>query len=463
MRQELSGKMTQTMAAEEPRREFYRTFFRLFLPLVLQNMITLGVNLADNIMLGQYSEAALSGVTAANQVQFIYQQILMGIGDGLVIIATQYWGKQQGDKVKEVSSVAMRLSIFVMLVFFAVLCIFPSGVTSIFSPDPAIIHEGTAYLEVVKYTYLIFGFTSILLATLRAVQIVNIALVLSVVALGVNVTLNWILIYGKLGFPAMGVTGAAIATLIARVVELGVLLIYISRKEKLLHLRISDYLHVNKDIRHDYYKVSLPIIFLQSIWGLNTAIQTAILGQMSSSAIAANSMASNLFLLVKTAAIGAASSANVIIGHTIGSGNLERVKVYAKRFQKLFLVIGALSAVLLFALIEPILSLYSFSEESASLARQFLYVLCFVVFTMSYQMPVNGGIIKGGGDTKYLMKLDLISIWAIVLPVSFLLAFVVKASPVVVVIALNSDQIFKCVPAFIKVNYGKWIKKLTRD
>ena len=195
---------------------------------------------------------------------------------------------------------------------------------------------------------------------------------------------------------------------------------------------------------------------------MNTALQTAILGHLTSSAIAANSMASNLFLIVKTVAVGSASTANVLIGKAIGQGDMKRVRDYAKTFQVIFLCMGICCGILLFALTEPVLSLYSFSDESRQLARSFLHILCIVMVGMSYQMPVIAGIIKGGGDTKYVMKLDLISIWGIVIPLSFIMAFVVKASPIAVVWCLNLDQLFKCVPAFIKVNYGHWVKKLTR-
>ena len=184
---------------------------------------------------------------------------------------------------------------------------------------------------------------------------------------------------------------------------------------------------------------------------------------MSSAAIAANSMASNLYLIVKTIAVGAASATNVSIGKIIGERKQDRIKEYAKTFQILFVCMGAVCALLLFLLTEPVLSLYSFSDESRGLARSFLHILCFIMAGMCYQMPVNAGIIKGGGDTKYVMIMDLISIGGIVIPLSFLAAFVLDAPPTVVVWCLNLDQLFKCVPAFIKVNFGNWCKKLTRD
>lgn len=442
-------------------KRFYRTFLMLCLPIVLQNVISLSVNLTDNLMLGRYSENALSGVTAVNQIQFIYQNLLMGVGDGLVILAAQYWGKQDCGTIRKISSTAMRTALCVMLVLFFAVTLFPSQVVGLFTTDSTIIAEGVSYLRIVKFTYPFFCVTTILLAVLRSTEVVKIAFYLSLSTLCVNFSINWLLIFGHLGFPQLGARGAAIGTLTARIIECAIILLYIKKKEQHLHLKLKDFLHTDRAITRDYFRVSAPIIFTQSLWGLNTAMQTAILGHLTASAIAANSMASNLFLIVKTVAVGSASTANVIIGKTIGEGDLDLVKQYAKTLQVMFVGMGICCGILLFALTEPVLSLYSFSDESRQLARAFLHILCVVMVGMSYQMPTNAGIIKGGGDTKYTMTLDLISIWGIVIPLSFFMAFYVKASPIVVVWCLNLDQLFKCVPAYIKANHGHWIKKLT--
>lgn len=443
-------------------KKFYRMFLVLCLPIVLQNVISLSVNLTDNLMLGRYAESALSGVTAVNQIQFIYQNLLIGIGDGLVILASQYWGKRDTETIRKVASIAMRTALVLMLILFVVVSLFPEQVVGLFTKDQAIIAEGVKYLNIVRFTYPFFCVTTILLAVLRSTEVVKIAFYLSLSTLCINFCINWCLIYGHFGLPRMGVEGAAIGTLTARIVEFVIILLYIAKKEKNLRLKLRDFLHIDHEIMGDYYRVSIPILCVSAMWGFNTAMQTAILGHLTSSAIAANSMASNLYLIVKTIAVGAASTANVLIGKAIGQGDMQVVKQYAKTFQILFVFMGICCGLILFVLTEPVLSLYSFSDESRQLARTFLHILCIVMVGMCYQMPVNSGIIKGGGATKYAMVLDLVSIWCIVIPLSFFMAFYVKASPVVVVWCLNLDQLFKAVPAFIKVNYGHWAKKLTR-
>lgn len=442
---------------------FFGMFFSLYIVLVLQNVITLSVNLADNMMLGAYSEMSLSGVAAVNQIQFIFQQIITALGDGMVILSSQYWGKGRTEPMKKIAVMAMHFGIAAAVLLFAAVSLLPSQILGLFTNEPAIVTEGIKYITLIRFTYLFFAVTQILLATLRSTEVVKIAFWLSVMALVVNCGINYVLIYGKFGFPEMGVTGAAVGTLVARVMEAIVVIVYMVRKEKKLRLHLRDYLHFDTTLFADYAKVTSPILLIQGLWGVNTAMQTAILGHMTAAAIAANSMASNLFLMVKSMAIGASSAASVIIGKAIGAGDLTVVKKYAKTLQKMFICIGMIGGVILFFLRVPVLGLYNLSPEAKELANTFLIILSVVCVGMSYQMPTNIGIIRGAGSASFVVKVDLISIWGIVIPLSFIMAFVVKASPAVVVCCLNADQIFKCIPAFIKVNYGTWIKKLTRE
>ncbi|MCI8800457.1 MAG: MATE family efflux transporter [Lachnospiraceae bacterium] len=444
-------------------RKFYHSFFAMVVVLILQNVITLSVNLADNIMLGAYSEAALAGVAAVNQIQFVYQQILLGIGEAVVILGAQYFGKGETNPLKKISSIALHFALIVAAGLFLAVCLWPDALVAAFTPDQEIIEQGVSYLGIIRYTYVFFAVTQILLATLRSTGTVRIALGLSVWSLAVNCCINYTLIYGHFGAPQLGVMGAAIGTLAARVSELLILLLYIAKKEGHLRLRLADYLHTDRNLRRDYWKVLLPVLTGSILWGMNNAVQNAILGHMSTSAIAANSVASTMFLLVKSMAVGASSTASVFIGRAVGEGDSGRVRQYARTMQVLFLAIGVASSAVLFLVRIPILSLYQLEPETMRLADTFLLILCVIIIGMSYQMPTNLGIVRGGGDTRYVMILDFVSIWCIVLPLSYTMAFVMNASSVVVLWCLNLDQIFKCVPAFLKCNFGNWAKKLTRE
>lgn len=442
-------------------KDFYKSFFSLCCVLILNNVIILGVNLADNIMLGNYSEAALSGATACNQLQFIFQQLITGLGSGLVMMASQHWGQKNTDGIKKLAYSALICGLLLGGVMLLLATLMPRRLLMIFTDSEAFIAQGVLYLSIIKYTYPIFALTNILLASLRAVESVRIGFVVSLFTLLTNISLNYVLIFGKLGFPAMGCEGAAIATLISRAVELLVVLTYLVRIDKKLSWRWRDLGRIERPVIKAFVITCLPLVVCDGLFGISTALQTAILGHMQDAAISANAVASTLYQLLKVASVGCAGAAAVLIGKTIGQGRIEKTKEYAKTMQLIFVGVGVLICVTLLLLRTPIISAYRISEEAKELAYGFLTVLAFTGAGMAYQMPTNTGIVRGGGDAKFVLRVDFISIWCIVLPISALAAFVLHWHPVAVIACLNADQVFKGIPAFIKCNRFHWIKKLT--
>ncbi len=440
---------------------FYKSFFSLCCVLVLNNVIVLGVNLADNIMLGNFSEAALSGATACNQLQFIFQQLTVGIGNCVVMMGSQHWGQRNPSAIKKIANGALILGLALGGVMFLLASFMPRQLLMIFTDSEPFVVEGMKYLNVIKYTYPVFALTNILLATLRAVESVRIGFVVSLFTLVTNVSLNYILIFGKLGFPAMGSEGAAIATLISRLIELLVVVVYVAAIDKKMKWRMKDLGRVELPTFRAFLVTCLPLVVCDGLFGVSTALQTAILGHMNDAAIAANSVASTLYQLLKVASVGCAGSAAVIIGKTIGEGRIEKTKEYARTMQLMFVGVGILTGISLFLLRTPIISAYKISDEAKELANGFLLVLSVTGMGMAYQMPTNTGIVRGGGDAKYVLRMDLISIWGIVLPLSFLASFVFHWHPVAVIACLNADQVFKAIPAVIKCNRFNWIKRLT--
>ena len=442
-------------------KSFYKQFFSLYWVLVLHNIIILGVNRADNIMIGSYSETALSGVGAINQVQFVFQQIVMSAGSGLVALSSQYWGQGRTREIKILSACAMSVGVVTSVLLFTLALFVPEKIVGIFTPSTDIIAEGVRYIEIIKFTYPIFAITNLLLASLRSVETVKIGFYVSLVTLVTNCSINFVLIEGRFGAPEMGVRGAAIGTLAARILELVIVAVYVFFVDKKLRLKVVDLFSFEKKLLHDYAKTAFPIILVGAMFGVNTALQSVILGHMSDNAIAANSMASTLYQTLKVAAVGASSATAVIVGKTIGMGDMKKLKEYVKTLQVMFVCIGVAISTTMFFVRTPILSLYDLSPETYRLADSFLLVLCVTGFGMAYQMPTIVGIIQGGGDGMFVVKNDFVSLYCIVLPLSFLAAFVFKWSPVAVVLCLNLDQIFKGIPGFIKVNRYTWVKKLT--
>ncbi len=442
---------------------FYKSFSALFWPLVLQNVINLAVNLADNIMLGRYApfpDAALAGATVVNNIQFILQCLIGGVTGGITVLGSQYWGTQRIGPIKRIASMAFWVSAaFTLLIFFAC-ALFPHGVLGLFvSNAPDSVREGVKYLGIIKYSYPVFSVAMILLAAFNCVETVKIAFWISVEALVVNVGLNFVLI------PQYGSEGAAAATALARLVGLAIVIVYALKFDQKLRLRLRDFLVFDRDLFRDFARVTLPLVAISGLWGFSTAIQTAILGHMPSfaNAIAANSVATTAYNLTKAAAQGSAAAAAILMAKTVGAGDLHKVRDYTKTLQIMFIGIGIVSGFLLYILKFPIFAAYKVSDDTIALANQFIYVFIIATIGMAYQMPTVTGIIRGGGDTKFGMINDIISIWLIVLPLSILAAFKFGWPPVAVVACLNSDQVFKCGAASIRCNRYKWVRRLTRD
>lgn len=443
-------------------KSFYRTFFRLTCVIALQNVLVCLVNLVDNVMIGAYSENAMSGIALVNQIQFMLQMLINGAGEGLIVMASRYWGERNPDAIHKTISVGMWMGLAFSVLLWALVFFFPMPVLRLLTPEEPVLAEAMVYLRIVCFSYVFFAITQLLLASMRSVETVNVGFAVSVVALFVNIFLNYALIFGKFGFPALGTAGAAWATLIARMAETLVTVIYVRFIDKKLRLRLRTFLRIDTAVLKQYLHCGVPVILSSGVWGIGMAAQTAILGHMGASSIAANSIATTAFNILTVVTYGSANASQVITAKTIGENRLADARQYAKTFQILFLGIGLVTGALIFALRGVIVGMYNISGESAALARNFLAVLSVTVIGTSYQMSCLCGIVRGGGDTRFVLYNDMIFMWGIVLPLSALAAFVLHLPPVVVFACLKSDQVTKCAVAVVKVNRFRWIRSLSR-
>lgn len=442
---------------------FYKTFFSLASVIILQNLLTHSVNLADNIMIGKYSEVAMSGVSLANQVQFLLTMFAMGASNGVGVLASQYWGKGDTKPIKKIFTSAAIIGTVISALMGLAVIFFPETVLGLFTDKTSEIAEGSKYIVIMGFSYCIFTMTQLFLSMLRSVETVKIGFVINAVSLVVNISLNYALIFGNFGFPELGVRGAAIATLVARYVEFIIIVVYVFRIDKKIRMSIRDLFAIDKSYVKDYIKTGLPLIGSSTSWGIAMGIQAAILGRIDSAAVlGANSIATTIFQVVSVLYTSTSNASSVLIGKTVGERDVPRVKLYAKRLQIIYLVMGLISGAVMFLCCDSIISLYNVADETASLAKMFIYILSVTIIGSSYEAPALCGIVSGGGDTKFVLYNDIIFMWCIVLPLSALSAFVWCLPIPVTFFFLKSDQILKCFVAVVKVNRFKWIKELTR-
>lgn len=444
---------------------FYRTFAILTLSLALQNLLTYSVNLADNIMLGRFSQDALSGASLCNQLQFFLQMLVQGVGEGVVVLGARYWGKKDLKPIPDIIGAGLRFGVSIAAVLFVLALLFPTQIIRLMTNDPVIMEQAVQYLQIICFTYVIFALTNMLTASLRSIGIVKIGYIISASTLCINICLNYVLIYGHFGAPALGVRGAAIATLVSRTVELLIVIWFLKFREHTLRLNWRKLLFIDTSYIKDYIHVSLPMLVTQTMWGASSIIQTAILGNMENAAmvVPANSISVLVFQILSVVGYGAASAAAIMTGRTLGEGHKERIDQTAFTFQLMFCIIGVFTGLIILLSRGPVLQIYNtLSPEAAELTRQFITVLAITSVGTCYQMAADCGILRAGGDTKFAMWNNIVFVWLICLPCAALSAFVFHFSPVVVFFCLKMEQLGKCPVIFLRVRSKKWIKQITR-
>jgi len=389
--------------------------------------------------------------------------VVNGAGEGMAVLAAQYWGARKVQPIRRVLAIALDFALLLALGFLLAAQIMPEKLLGMLTADTAAIAEGAKYMRIVSFSYLFFAAGMVLNSAQRSIENVRVGMVSSLTGVIVNVVLNYALIFGHFGLPRMGVAGAAVATLTARITEFSVTTVYTYVIDKKLAVRIRDFFNPDRLMVKDYIRVAIPVVCSGANWGLAMTIQTSILGHMGSSAIAANSIANSLFQVVSVACYGLSSAAGVLVGKAVGGGDLDKLKGYVNSLQLMFLAVGVCSSLVLFSCREVVLSAYAVTPEALDMARSFMNVLCITIIGTAYQAACLTGIVRGGGNTKFVFYNDMIFQWLIVIPISALAAYVWKLSPVWVFFFLKSDQLTKCLVAVWQVNSYRWVKKVTRD
>ena len=444
-------------------RSFYLNLVHLTLPIILQSLISFGINFTDNLMVGRLGKYAIGGVFFGGQIQGFLQMMIGGIEGAIMVLAAQYWGRKDTKSIKQIIAIGATVSLFFGVVFCAASFFWTESILSMFTPDAAVIAEGVRYLRIISFSFLCFSISQILISSLRSVETVRIGLYISLMSFGTNILFNWIFIFGKFGFPPMGVAGAALATLISRLCEMVFMLVYVFKIDQKLKFKLRELIAYNRVLIRDFIKYGAPILGGQIVWSINMMIQSALIGRINPEAVAAISVSNMLFNLVFVGMTGLSSAVSIITGKTVGAGQFELMKLYAKTIQLIFLGVGIASGVLIYVSRDLFLSLYALDEQTLLLARQFLTILSITVVGTCYQASGLAGLVKAGGDTAFVFLNDTIFVFLVVLPSAAIALFVFHASPWIVFLCLKSDQILKCFVAVVKINRFKWMKNLTHD
>lgn len=449
--------------SNEEKQQFYKTVIALVIPMAIQNLINVGVQAADVVMLGRLNETAISAASLAGQIYFIMTLLFFGLTSGAAVLTAQYWGKGDTITIEKILGLAIRWAVVIAMVFTAAAMIFPIPLMHIFSSEADVIEQGAQYMRIVATAYIPAAVTMVYLNVMRSVERVIISTVVYTVSLLVNVILNAIFIFGLLGFPALGVRGAAIATAAARYCEFLIVIFYATRMNKTILIKFKNLLHTEKILISDFVKYAVPVAANELLWGSGISVITAVIGHLGKSAVAANSVVQVVRQLAMVVTFGIANATAIMLGKAIGEGNKEHARVYSVRFLKITLILGIGGALLVLGISPVIKGFMTLGEEANYYLSGMMYIMSYFVIASAFNTVLIVGVFRAGGDTKFGLIIDSGVLWGMAIPMGIIAAFVLKLPVIAVYAILTCDEVLKLPLSFWRYKSLKWLRDVTRD
>ena len=444
-------------------KNFYKQVCLLIIPMALQNLINVGVQAADVFMLGRVGEKVLSGASLAGQIQFIMTLILFGTTSGATVLTAQYWGKKDTRTIEKILGMGMLIGIGGALAFALAAELIPETLLRIYTNDPEVIAEGAKYLRIVALSYVIMAATQVYLYIMRSIERVVIATVVYGASLIVNIIVNAVLIFGLMGFPKMGIEGAAIGTLISRILGLMIVIWYAKFRNKVVRFHLSDMWNIDKVLLKDFLFYATPVILNELVWGMGSSANTAVIGHLGSAAVAANSVVQVVRELSTVVVFGVSNATAIYLGKTIGERQYELAKAYGRRFAVLSVITGFIAAGIILVSAPAVSRFMTLSPEAKSYLMFMFFVMSYFALCQAINTTLVVGVFRSGGDTRFGLRLDATTMWCCSILLGAIAAFVFRASVPVVYVLLMSDEVIK-VPITVKRFLGyKWIKNVTRE
>ena len=441
---------------------FYRELFVLVLPIVIQNLISSAVNMADVVMLGRVDQTSLAASSLAGQVMFLLYIVYFGLNSAMTILAAQYWGKKDTRTISKILGIGLIISFFfsgltALLAWFA-----PKAVISVWTNDPELIRAGARYLRWVALSYVFVGIVQPYLSILKSCERVSFSTVLTAGTLGINVVLNALLIFGLGPFPKMGIIGAALATTVSWGIGLAVCVVDFLR-QKIFPRELGNMFRIPRVLVNDFVRYSLPAFINDAMWGLAFNMNSIIMGHLGSDIVAANSVVTVARDLVSVVGFGIGAAASILLGKEIGENRLETARRDASSILRTAVLSGVLSGLVLLLLSPLIPGMVKISSTAAHFLRIMLLINTVYQLGQIVNTVLIASLFRCGGDSKYGMILDLVCMWGFAVPLGLISAFVLKLPPLTVYILMCTDEFAKMPFALHHYRSGNWIRNLTRE
>lgn len=436
---------------------FFRSTLTLMAPIILQQLITRGVNFLDNIMIGGLGEHVISAASFANSYYSIFQFICMGLGSGAIVLSSQFWGQKDRKALKESSAIAMQVTLAISAVFSLASLLFPGFILGLYTNQPAVVEAGITYMRLLGITFCLSGLSSTATYMLRSTGQVNIPLIGSGGAFFINIFFNWVFIFGKLGAPRLGLTGAAIGTILARLFEFVVVFGYFAVKDQNLNFRMADFLSTGSKLWKQYIHFAVPVLISDTLLGVSLSVVSGITGHVSAEMSAASAMVTSVVQLLTVVNIGMAGASAIVVGNSIGKEQIREAKNQGNTYIILSIIAGLILIPILILMEAPYNALYAVSEETLVIAHKMFFCNCLTIPLQTMAYVISKGILRGGGDTRFLLIADSSMVWLVSIPLGYLAAMVWHLDPFWIYFLLRVEFPLKGLICLCRYLTGKWI------
>jgi putative MATE family efflux protein len=442
-------------------KQFYKTLFTIAIPIMLQNLVNSFVNMIDTVMIGRLGTIEIAAVGLGNQVFFFFSIILFGICSGGAIFTAQFWGKKDIQGIRKNTGFCIILNCSVALVFTVLILLAPEKIIGIYTRDPAVIEVGTGYLRNLVPCFIPFGINFAFIITLRSVEKVRLAMVTTVMALSINITLNYFFIFGTGPFPAMGVIGAARATVIARFSEMIILVTISYIKGYAPAGNLRELTNFSGGFIARFFRITSPVILNEALWSMGVTFQNIIFARTNTDAIAAFNITSTFSQLTWVIFIGLGNGGAVLIGKKIGEGEEKTARDYADRIAVFNTLLGAGAAIILFSLSRLMPLIFNVNPQVLTYTTSMFIILCLTYPFRSFNMSMVVGICRAGGDTVFCAIYDLVFMWLVTLPVAAVASFIFHAPVWLLYLCVCSEDFFKTIFGLWRLKSGRWLHNVT--
>lgn len=445
------------------KKAFYKKLLMIAIPIAIQSMISSSINMADVFMIGKLGSTKLAALGLANQIMFLMMLLLYGINSGSAVFMSQFWGKKDYKNLYKILGLALILSSLAGIGFLIAGQLIPESLIKLYSPDPEVISLGASYLKIVSWSYIFASISLVYGIQLRSVGVLKLGVYSSVVSLIINIFLNYVFIFGNFGFEAMGIIGAAKATLIARIIEMLIILITVYNRKYPLACKFKDMLKIDFEFIKMFGITTIPIILNEMFWALGMTSYTMVYARMSTESVAVINIVDSVARIVFTGTMGVASATAVMVGNKIGEKKEEEAIKYANMLGKISIYLGILTGVFIVIIIKPLLRFYNLDDEVVKLVVYTAYTLAILSPFKSFNTTTVVGILRSGGDVKYCLVLDLAALWIVGIP-AVIYGGLYLGLPIYIVYGLaGSEEAIKFIFSIRRVLSKKWITNLVED